>query len=84
VSIIPPGGVHNPNVPGLVDDPLTCRPAQQVMRLSKFRFLAGLEVKLYSDVPHHAEHLVDAGSIHADMQASQEGWREEVHGWLHE
>lgn len=41
------------------------------MRLTEFRYLAGLEVKLYSDVPHHAEHLVDlAGGMHADMQAS--------------
>ena len=39
------------------------------MRLAEFRFLAGLEVKLYSDVPHHAEQLVDlAGGMHADMQ----------------
>ena len=43
--------------------------ACQVMRLAEFRFLAGLEVKLYSDVPHHAEQLVDlAGGMHADMQ----------------
>ncbi len=38
------------------------------MRLTEFRFLAGLEVKLYSDVPHH-DQLVDvAGGMHADMQ----------------
>jgi hypothetical protein len=41
---------------------------EQLMRLSHFRFLAGLEVKLYSDVPHH-DLLVDmAGSMHAGMQ----------------
>ncbi len=41
---------------------------EQLMRLSEFRFLAGLEVKLYSDVAHH-EQLVDAaGIMHADMQ----------------
>ena len=42
---------------------------RMVMRLVEFRFLAGLEVKLYSDVPHHVEELVElAGGMHAAMQ----------------
>ncbi|GAX85594.1 hypothetical protein CEUSTIGMA_g13009.t1 [Chlamydomonas eustigma] len=41
---------------------------EQLMRLSDFRFLAGLEVKLYSDVPHHDLLVEVAGAVHADMQ----------------
>lgn len=43
---------------------------EQFVRLAELRFLAGLEVKLYSDVLHHEELVEMAGAMHADLQES--------------
>lgn len=42
--------------------------AAQLLRITGLSYLAGLEVKLYSDVPHHESMIESAPATHASLQ----------------
>lgn len=45
--------------------------AAQLLRITGLSYLAGLEVKLYSDVPHHESMIESAPATHAALQVGR-------------
>lgn len=57
-----------PQVRLLSVSPTPSMDAAQLLRLTGLSYLAGLEVKLYSDVPHHEAMIESAPATHASLQ----------------